>query len=225
MAPPPDERPRLRLGGDTLLLVEFAPEISPLVNRRVTDLARRVARKEVTGVRDVVPTFRSVAVHFDPLRTDITSLVATVERLVDHLSDTDPDEVPVVEIPVRYGDAGGPDLDEVAAFAGCTPEEVVRRHAAPLYRVYMMGFVPGFAYLGIVDERLRAPRRATPRTRVPAGSVAIAGPQTGIYPIDSPGGWNLVGRTEVSLFDLARSEPFLLSPGAKVRFVPERSQA
>jgi inhibitor of KinA len=121
---------------------------------------------------------------------------------------------------VCYGGAYGPDLDAVAAFAGCASHDVVQRHAAPTYRVYMLGFLPGFAYLGSVDARLAMPRRTAPRARVPAGSVGIAGLQTGVYPCDSPGGWQLVGRTPWRMFDVARSEPALLRAGDLVEFVP-----
>ena len=126
----------------------------------------------------------------------------------------------LVAVPVAYGGPFGPDLPEVARFAGCSEDEVVERHASRTYRVYMLGFMPGFPYLGLVDERIAAPRRASPRTSVPAGSVGIAGRQTGIYPTASPGGWQIVGRTPVRLFDLDRHEPCLVLPGDVVRFEP-----
>jgi KipI family sensor histidine kinase inhibitor len=126
---------------------------------------------------------------------------------------------------VSYGGADGPDLDAVAAFAGCTPEEVVERHAGRTYRVYMLGFVPGFAYMGRVDPTIAAPRHRMPREKVPAGSVGIAGEQTGVYPMETPGGWQLVGRTRLQMFDASRERPSLLAPGDLVRFVPETVRA
>ena len=125
-----------------------------------------------------------------------------------------------VVIPVRYGGAAGPDLEEVAAFAGCSSDEVVRRHAATTYRVYMVGYLQGFAYLGIVDPRIAMPRRPTPRLEVPAGAVGIAGGQTGVYPTAAPGGWRLIGRTTVRMFDAERDPPGLVGPGDRVRFAP-----
>ena len=126
----------------------------------------------------------------------------------------------LVRVPVCYGGEHGPDLDQIAAAAGLTVEEAIELHCAPIYRVFMIGFMPGFAYLGLVDDRLAAPRRAEPRVRVPAGSVGIAGRQTGIYPADTPGGWMLVGRTPMRPFDLARETPCLFKPGDAVQFYP-----
>ncbi len=130
-----------------------------------------------------------------------------------------PERTPV-DIPVRYGAADGPDLAAVAAWAQCTPDAVVERHAARVYRVYMLGFVPGFAYMGRVDSTIAAPRHRVPRERVPAGSVGIAGQQTGVYPISTPGGWQLIGRTDAVMFDATRAVPSLVRPGDFVRFVP-----
>jgi KipI family sensor histidine kinase inhibitor len=130
-----------------------------------------------------------------------------------------------IDIPVIYGGAGGPDLEAVAELAGCPVSEVIARHAARTYRVYMLGFVPGFAYMGTVDPAIAAPRHRVPRERVPAGSVGIAGQQTGVYPVESPGGWQLIGRTSTVMFDAARTPPSLLSPGDRVRFVPAGSGA
>ncbi len=212
-------RPRLHHSGDGLVLVEFASTIAPDVNRRAVALAAAIAEARVPGVRDVVPAYASVGVHVDPLRFD----QAALDAVVSHAWDTAAEAAPaarVVEIPVCYGGAFGPDLAEVAAFAGCSEDEVIARHAAGRYRVYMLGFLPGFAYLGSLDDTIAMPRRSTPRTTVPAGSVGIAGRQTGVYPCDSPGGWRLIGRTPRAMFDLARPEPALLAPGDVVRFVP-----
>jgi inhibitor of KinA len=211
-------RPRLHQSGDSLVLVEFEARMAPEVNARVVALAAAIAGAGVGGVRDVVPGFASVGVHVDPLRFD----AAALEQVVAHAWDVA--AVPgvtarVVEIPVCYGGVHGPDLESVAAASGCAPDLVVQRHTAATYRVYMLGFLPGFAYLGSVDASIAVPRRPAPRPRVPAGSVGIAGLQTGVYPSDSPGGWQLVGRTPWRMFDSARPAPSVLQAGDAVRFV------
>lgn len=212
-------RPRMRHAGDALMLIEFEATISPAVNRRAVALAAVIRAAQVPGVRDVVPAYASVGVHVDPLRFDAAALDAVVSHGWDCAEAGD---VParMIEIPVCYGGAFGPDLADVAAFAGCAEAEVIARHAAGRYRVYMLGFLPGFAYLGGVDPAIAMPRRTSPRTVVPAGSVGIAGLQTGVYPCESPGGWHLIGRTPAVMFDVARETPALLAPGDVVRFVP-----
>lgn len=212
----------IRPCADSMLLVELDGVIDPLVNERAIELARRLAQRAGRGVRDIVPAYCTVGVHFDPLATDLSALERAIVEAGQGLDGLDrlPDRQ-VVEIPVSYGGPDGPDLDSVAAFAGCTPEDVVRRHAARTYRVYMLGFVPGFAYMGRVDPTIAAPRHRVPREKVPAGSVGIAGEQTGVYPMETPGGWQLVGRTHLRMFDPTRERPSLLAPGDLVRFVPK----
>lgn len=215
----PRTRPRLHQSGDSLVLVEFEPRLAPEINARVVALARAIGDARVAGVRDVVPGYASVGVHVEPLRFDSGALEQVVARAWDQAG-TDGAPARVVAIPVCYGGVHGPDLDAVAAFAGCSRHDVVERHAAETYRVYMLGFLPGFAYLGSVDASIAMPRRAAPRDTVPAGSVGIAGRQTGVYPCDSPGGWQLVGRTPWRMFDVTRAEPAVLHAGDLVRFVP-----
>jgi len=204
-----------------MLLVEFEPVIDQLVNARAIGLAARLHSLQLRGVRDIAPGYCTIGVHFDPLQTDLVAL----ERAISNESGAT-DSVgeaaakAPVEIGVRYGGADGPDLEAVAAHAGCTPAEVVERHAARVYRVYMLGFVPGFAYMGRVDSTIAMARHRVPRERVPSGSVGIAGQQTGVYPVASPGGWQLIGRTESVLFDAARNPASLLAAGDLVRFVP-----
>ena len=201
-----------------MLLVELEPVIDPLINERAILLAERIRRRGARGVRDVAPGYATLGVHFDPLQTDLAALERTIEDEFAQLRSLDaiPDRAPI-EIPVRYE---GPDLDAVASFAGCSAAEVIARHSQCTYRVYMLGFVAGFAYMGRVDRTIAAPRHRVPRERVPAGSVGIAGLQTGVYPVDSPGGWQLIGRTETVMFDVDRDRPSLLSAGDLVRFVP-----
>ena len=208
---------RIRVVGDAAVTVQFAARIDPVINARVVALATTVRATPHPGVRDVVPSYDAVTVYFDPLHTDLDQLWASLEEMA---ATPVPDAAPTREVvvPVRYGGTAGPDLDEVAAFAGCSTDEVVRRHTAPVYRVYMVGFLPGFPYLGTVDARIAMPRRSSPRLAVPAGSVGIAGAQTGIYPTTAPGGWRLIGLSAVNPFDVGREPPSLLHPGDTVRF-------
>jgi KipI family sensor histidine kinase inhibitor len=216
---------RIRPSGDTMLLVEFEQRIDPLINDRVIQLCDRLTDRLKSAVRDVAPAYCSIGIHFDPLLTDLNALERVIGEEAEALKHVGPrDARRVIEIPVRYGGEDGPDLDAVASWAGCTAQEVITRHAARTYRVYMLGFVPGFSFMGRVDSSIAAPRHRVPRERVPAGSVGIAGEQTGVYPISTPGGWQLIGRTDVVMFDAARTPPTLLSPGDLVRFVPASSR-
>jgi KipI family sensor histidine kinase inhibitor len=214
---------RIRPCGDAMLLVEFEPVIDPLVNERVIVLAQRIRDRRARGIQDVAPGYCTLGVHFDPLQTDLSALERTIEDEARGLGAVEqlPDRVPV-EIGVRYGGEWGPDLDAVAAHTGCSADEVIARHCGRTYRVYMLGFVPGFAYMGRVDSSIAVSRHRVPRERVPAGSVGIAGEQTGVYPIESPGGWQLIGRTTAAMFDADRTPPNLVAPGDLVRFVPLR---
>lgn len=212
---------KIRECGDSMLLVEFDAVIDPLVNERAIALASRLRERRARGLRDVAPGYCTVGIHFDPLQTDLGALEQAIAEEAGGLEalETLPSRTPI-EIGVTYGGDAGPDLDAVASHAGCSPAEVIERHAALTYRVYMLGFVPGFAYMGRVDARIAAPRHRVPRERVPAGSVGIAGGQTGVYPVVSPGGWQLIGRTTSVMFDPVRPRPSLLAPGDLVRFVP-----
>jgi inhibitor of KinA len=209
---------RIVAAGDAALIVEFAERIDVAVNRRAVRMAAAVSAAALAGVRDIVPTYRSVAVYFDPLRTDVVALGARLDMEAANAQDGPEVERDPIPVPVYYGGEHGPDLAEVAAFAGISEADVVALHTAAVYRVFMLGFVPGFAYMGTVDGRIAAPRRSTPRVRVPAGSVGIAGRQTAIYPSETPGGWQLIGRTPIQPFDLSRQEPFLFKAGDAVRF-------
>jgi KipI family sensor histidine kinase inhibitor len=215
---------RLVMAGDSALLVELgsgnAAQIDSAVNDRVVTLARAVRDASIPGVRDVVPAFSSLAVHFDPLRTSTERLAVLVEQLAETTRPVARAHAELVRVPVCYGGNYGPDLDAVASATGFEPSQVIDLHCAPTYRVFMMGFSPGFPYLGVVDTRLRVARRTVPRTEVAAGSVGLAGPQTGIYPTETPGGWQIIGRTPLRLFDLSRRDPCLMSAGCHVRFEP-----
>ena len=199
-------------------MVEFADRIDPVINGTAIALAEAIQAAALQGVRDVVPTYRSVAVYFDPLRTNLDELRARVEHGASRASPAEAKPVDPIRVPVCYEGDFGPDLADVAAFAGVSEAEAVRLHASRVYRVFMLGFVAGFAYMGTVDERIAIPRLSTPRVRVPVGAVGIAGVQTGIYPVSTPGGWRIIGRTPLKPFDLTRDEPALFKPGDAVQF-------
>ena len=211
--------PRIVSLGDSALLVEYEARIDVDVNRRAVAFARAIVDAAFDGVSDVVPAYRSVAVYYDRLRTDLQRLRKFVEETARlPVESSDQGVARTIRVPVCYGGEDGPDLEAVAAFAQITEEEAVARHLASAYRVFMLGFTPGFPYMGLVDESIAMPRRTTPRTRVPAGSVGIAARQTGIYPTASPGGWQLIGRTPLRLFDLQRTQPATFAPGDRVQF-------
>ena len=211
--------PEIVSDGDSCLTIVFEERIDATINSHCVAIARGLTEAPIAGVRDVVPAFHTVSVYFDPFQIDRQTLVNALEplALAPH-SIAHKDERPF-EIAVEYGGAAGPDLADVARFAGCDESEAVRLHAAVVYRVFMLGFLPGFAYLGSVDPRIAMPRLDTPRAHVAAGSVGIAGGQTAIYPVDSPGGWRIIGRTSVRVYDPDRGDPSLLKPGQRVKFV------
>lgn len=212
----------LLAAGDAALVVQLPARIDPLLNAWCVSLAARIGDRLGASVRDVVIGYCSVTIYFDPLSADPRWIEAEVRAEAESVEIVEEDAAAgaMIDVPVAYGGDLGPDLDDVARFANCTAEDVIARHSSRDYRVYLVGFVPGFAYMAEVDAAIAAPRRATPRTAVPAGSVAIAGGQTGIYPATTPGGWNIIGRTPVAPYDPRRSEPFLFRPGDRVRFHP-----
>lgn len=205
--------------GDRAVTVEWGSTIDEHINRQVHAFARKVEELSHPAITEVVPTYRSATVHYRPEVFSYEELNQLLAPLAQGSAE-EAEELPVVEIPVCYGGEYGPDLLEVAQHCSLTPEEVIARHTAPTYRIYMLGFTPGFPYLGGMDPSIAAPRRKEPRIHIPAGSVGIAGEQTGVYPIVSPGGWQLIGRTPLRLFDPQREQPILLSAGAGIRFVP-----
>ncbi len=212
--------PRILSVGDAALTIELGNSIDLAINRRVFMLEQALQTTPAKGVIDLVPTYRSLLVLFDPGIVDFQTLSQHIHNHLRDLPDAQGQQSREVIIPVHYGGEDGPDLAFVAELNHLTPREVILMHCGQLYPVYMMGFTPGFPYLGGLEERIAAPRLASPRTLVKAGSVGIAGQQTGIYPIDSPGGWRIIGRTDFVLFDPEADQPFALSPGDLVRFVP-----
>lgn len=210
--------------GDSAVTITLGDSIDEATHRRVRAAVARLDAHPPRGMIDLVPAFVSIALHYDPaLVDDAAPHDAVVAELSELLADLSHEALPaprVVEIPVCYGGDLGPDIADVARLHGITEDDVIRRHAAGNYLVHMVGFMPGFAYLGGLDPDLATPRRNAPRTAVPAGAVGIGGQQTGVYPMVSPGGWNLIGRTPRQIFDIARAEPCLLATGDRVRFRP-----
>jgi KipI family sensor histidine kinase inhibitor len=209
--------PRILPCGDAALAVEFGESIDPRVNARVLALDERI--RGIDGVVEAVPTYRSLLVHYDPVQRDFAGLSAEVLACARDLSD-EPRQGRLWRVPVVYGGPFGIDLEEVAARHGLTPAQFVERHAAPEYRVYMIGFVPGYTYLGGLDPAIATPRREVPRTKVPAGTISIGGIQAVVASIEAPSGWHLLGRTPVRTFMPERDPVFLMEPGDRVRFEP-----
>ena len=216
---------RFRYASDRSLLVYFGEEISLEAHCAVRKLLLSLQRESLAGVCNLHPAYCSLLVQFDPCVINHQDIE---HSLRDRIAGLDAIELPparTVEIPVHYGGDAGPDLDSVAELHGMTPSQVVHLHSSATYTVYFLGFVPGFAYLGGLPDTLRTPRLPTPRTRVPAGSVGIAGSQTGVYPFTTPGGWRLIGRTPLEMFRADRENMSLLAIGDHVRFRPvERNQ-
>lgn len=218
------DKPLFFPAGDLALVVELGDAISTEINRKVRSLTDALEEGSIPGVFDFLPTYRSVLVYYDPLIVTAGEVRDGIKRLLESAEVTDTDTRHIVHIPTLYGGDMGPDIAFVAEHNGIDEQEVIRIHSGADYLVYMMGFSPGFAYLGGLDERLATPRLQSPRTEIPAGAVGIAETQTGVYPMASPGGWQLIGRTPLKLFDPARARPVLLSAGDYVRFVPIESQ-
>jgi inhibitor of KinA len=209
---------RIEPAGDAALRIELPARVDEAISARITAMGEAVRSRWTDIVRDAVVGYHTLTVYFDPLRVDGRWLEEQLAAIAAETVAPAEASRAHVEIPVCYGDDLGPDLGDVAQSAGCSEQEVVELHTARDYRVFVVGFVPGFGYMGPVDPRLALPRRRTPRTRVPAGTVALAGGQTGIYPMETPGGWHLIGRTAVRPFDESRAEPVLFRPGDTVRF-------
>jgi KipI family sensor histidine kinase inhibitor len=212
--------PRILPVGETAFTVEFGNAIDLALNRKVHALDAALNAPSAPWLVETVPTYRSLLVIYDPLKADAQTVRTSLQHAIGNLRTVDIQEGPVVEIPVRYGGTYGPDLKDIAAHCGISPQEVIHLHTQPIYHVAMLGFAPGFTYLLGLPPQLATPRLPTPRLHVHAGSVGIAGEQTGIYAMDTPGGWRIIGRTELALFDPHRDAPFLLHAGDRVRFIP-----
>lgn len=212
-------RARFLASGDTALSVELGESIDRDLNAAVIDLAARIDTAAVPGVTETVPTFRSLLVHYDPLVTTADSLIRQITGLLDTATAA-PRPGRRWRIPACYEGDFAPDLDEVARRTGLSPTEVIAQHTADSYHVYMLGFLPGYPYMGDLPKSIQLPRRESPRIRVPAGSVAIATNLTAVYTVEGPAGWHLIGRTPIPFFDLNRDPPALVRPGDIVSFEP-----
>ena len=215
-------KPRIVPLGDSAVLVQLGDEIDLTINQRVHTLASLITTSAINGIIETVPAYATLLVYYDSLSLSFTQIKNILREKLTQIQENESRKSRLVEVPVRYGGELGPDLEAVAAQLGLRIEDVIRIHSGKIYTVYMMGFTPGYPYMGKLDDTLIMPRLETPRTHVPAGTVAIAGSQTGIYSIESPGGWNLIGWTPLKLFDPHSDSPFLFAPGDEVKFVVKK---
>ena len=209
---------RYLVSGDSSVCVEFGNEISPDINRKIRAFKIAVEKSGIPGIVETVPTYRSLLVHYKP---EVIGYKAITEKFKSLMGTLDNIEIPpptVIEIPVLYGGEMGPDIENVASHNGKTVEEVIKIHTSQEYLIYMIGFIAGFPYLGGMSKEIATPRLKEPRVKIDGGSVGIAGEQTGIYPLDSPGGWQLIGRTPFKLYDAEREKPLLLEAGQYIKF-------
>ena len=214
------EEARYLMSGDKGLVVEFGNEISEPVNEKVRGLYLAIQKSQMPGIYELIPTYRSLLIQYNPLEIEIDSLIEKLSEIEKDLGAIDLPKPRIVEIPTIYGGEFGEDLGFVAEHNGLSEDQVIKMHSSIDYRIYMLGFTPGFSYLGGMSEKIAAPRLKTPRTKIPGGSVGIAGKQTGIYPMESPGGWQLIGRTPVKLYDPSSETPIILQAGDYIRFIP-----
>ena len=210
---------KLLTAGDSSILLQFGNTIDPAINRKIAATVQLMREQHINGVTDVIPAFCSLLINYDPRVISYEQIKGRMEALVKIDVSAGNTRKRVVEIPVCYGGEYGPDIQNIADHAGLSVEEVIQIHTSRDYLIYMLGFLPGFTYLGGLDERIHTPRLANPRIRIPAGSVGIGGSQTGIYPMDSPGGWQLMGMTPVKTYDPDREVPILVEAGDYIRFV------
>ena len=214
-------KPRIVPVGDLALLVQLGDEIDSTTNQRVHALAALINYSHFDGVIETVPAYATLLVHYDPLILSFVQIKNVLREKMAQIEDNGSRKQKRVEVPVRYGGEYGIDLESVAHHCRLSVEDIIRIHSERTYTVFMMGFTPGFPYMGKLDDAIITPRLELPRTHVPAGTVAIAGSQTGIYPIASPGGWQLIGWTPLQLFNPDSESPFLFSPDDEVKFIVE----
>lgn len=211
---------KILTAGDSSLLIEFGDEISTQINQKITATVQLMKEQHIEGVVDIIPAFCSLLINYDPRVVSFEELEARMKNLVKVDIKAEAGKKKIFEIPVCYGGEYGPDIENIAQHAGLSVDEVIKIHSSRDYLIYMLGFLPGFTYLGGLDERIHTPRLANPRVKINAGSVGIGGSQTGIYPLDSPGGWQLMGMTPVKTYDPDREVPILVEAGDYIRFVP-----
>ena len=214
------EAMRILTVGDCAVSVEFGQEISLEINHKVMALKMVLEQKPIRGIVELIPTYCSLLIQYDPMDLRYGQLREKLYTLVNQLNKVEMPPKQVVEIPVAYGGEYGPDLGEVARVHNISEDEVIKLHSEPEYPIYMLGFVAGFPYLGGMNKAIATPRKKSPRLKIEAGSVGIAGEQTGIYSVESPGGWQIIGRTPLKLYDVNRNEPVLLKAGQYFKFKP-----
>lgn len=215
------DEPKYLNAGESCVVIEFADEIDRSANDAVMNLKKHLIKQKNIPIIECLPTYRSLAVYFDPMAVSVDDVISEARAAPKPGGEeAGPAAHMEILIPVCYGGEYGPDIENVAKHAGIPVEEVIKRHSARVCHCYMIGFLPGFAYLGGMDETIATPRLANPRTVIKGGSVGIAGKQTGIYPIDSPGGWQLIGRTPLRLFTPEAQRPTLIEAGYEVKFIP-----
>ncbi len=210
---------RYLVASDCSILMEFGNEISKEINARIRDTVAKIKNDNIDGIVEMVPTYRSITINYDPLKLSYGQLVEKLKSYGQVKSDMTSGEVNLIEIPTLYAGEYGPDIANVASNANLSEEEVIKIHAGTDYLVYMLGFLPGFTYLGGLDERIATPRLKSPRLKIAPGSVGIAGTQTGMYPSESPGGWQLIGRTPVKLYNPENDPPVFINSGDYIRYV------
>ena len=213
------ESARYLPAGDKAIIAEFGNEINEVINGKVRAMSNAIDSGNIKGIIEMIPTYRSLLVEYDPLEIGYEDLQNQLRKLEEQMDFAQLPLKKIVEIPVFYGGECGPDLEYVANYHNISVDDVIKDHTSVGYLIYMLGFTPGFPYLGGMSETIETPRLKAPRTKIPAGSVGIAGKQTGIYPIQSPGGWQLIGKTPVKLYDPYREPPILLKAGDYIRFV------
>ncbi|MHB1683923.1 MAG: 5-oxoprolinase subunit PxpB [Bacilli bacterium] len=206
--------------GEAAIVIKFGETIDEQTNRLVVSFSRHIETCSIPGMIEQVPSLNSITLFYDVMQQNYTEIEQSLRDMLRTFEVAHTDAGRIVEIPVCYGGDFGPDLSHVADYHNLTEEEVIRIHAEPIYLVYMIGFAPGFPYLGGLSEKIATPRRESPRVQIPVGSVGIAGAQTGIYSISTPGGWQLIGRTPTELFQPAKDPPSLLQAGDRVKFIP-----
>lgn len=214
-------KPTISPVGDCAISIDFGQVIDPKINRHIRQTIERIQALQLDGIIELVPTYCALLVQYDAMLYSYADMCHIIEPIFsESVTDNDNEKVTVIEIPTVYGGEFGPDLGFVASHNNLSEEEVIAIHSGTDYLVYMLGFIPGFTYLGGMDPRIATPRLSSPRTLIPAGSVGIAGEQTGTYPSDSPGGWQIIGRTPVTMYDMSKEQAALLSAGDYVRYVP-----
>ena len=211
---------KIMTAGDSSILIQFGNAIDPDINAKIAATVQLMKEQHIEGVVDIIPAFCSLLINYDPRVISYDEMKTRMEKILSVEIAAGARKKKVYEIPVCYGGEFGPDLSTIAEHAGLSEQEVINIHSSTDYLIYMLGFLPGFTYLGGLDERIHTPRLANPRIRIPAGSVGIGGSQTGIYPMDSPGGWQLMGMTPVKTYDPDREVPILVEAGDYIRFIP-----